>query len=286
LVLSICVGCQGWRYPDWRVVAPVQDKLAAPFYTKVSAAKELYYYSCTFGLVEVDSTFYAIPSAKVVQGWAEQTPEDFRFTLKLPRALTHEARLQRGRRTLAEFCDVAHVLGLKLAAVLIQLPPSFGTSEFGVLERFAEHLPKDLPFAIEFRDPEWLSERTISLLKTHDIALTLGDTPWIDTEAALPWLDQLPTDWLYLRFMGPKEGGIEHFTHLQADKEEMLDTWAEEIQVLNASGKRIYALFDNHLQGFSPGSATLMIRKLGLSENPFPRDQKPPVEQLGLDLGT
>ncbi len=284
--MNIYVGCQGWRYPDWRVEAPVEDNtLAAPFYTKISAAKELHYYSRTFGLVEVDSTFYAIPSTKVVKGWAEQTPEDFRFTLKLPRALTHEARLQRGRRTLAEFCDVARTLDQKLAAILIQLPPSFGISEFTVLERFAAHLPEDLPFAIEFRDPEWLTERTMNLLRTYKVALTLGDTPWIETEIALPWLNQLPTDWLYLRFMGPKEGGIEHFTHLQIDKEFIFDTWAKKIQALSADGKRIYALFDNHLQGFSPGSATLMIRKLSLTEQPFPRDQKPPIEQLGLNIG-
>lgn len=283
--MSIHVGCQGWRYSDWRVVAPVEETLAAPFYTsKISVAKELSYYSRTFGLVEVDSTFYATPAAKVVQAWADQTPEDFRFTLKLPRALTHEARLQRGRRTLAEFCDVARTLDQKLAAILIQLPPSFGTSEFAVLERFAVHLPKDLPFAIEFRDPEWLSERTMDLLSAHRIALTLGDTPWINTETALPWLSQLPTDWLYLRFMGPKEGGIEHFTHLQADKEDILDTWAKKVQELSADGKQLYALFDNHLQGFSPGSATLMIRKLGLTEQPFPRDQQPPTQQLGLNL--
>ncbi len=279
------VGCQGWRYADWRAESPDgQLPLASPFYPPtLNAAQELAHYSRTFDLVEVDSTFYAIPQVKVVRNWGAQTPETFRFTLKLPRTLTHEYRLRRGRATLEEFCHCARVLETRLAAILIQLPPSFGFDEFSVLERFLPHLPTDLPFAIEFRDSAWLVDQTFQLLKTHRVALTLGDTPWIATEIALPLLDKLPTDWLYLRFMGPKSGEIEHFTHRQLDRESVLSVWAEALACFD-SIRQVYALFDNHLEGFSPGSATLFKRKLGQIERPFPRDQPPPVQQLGLNL--
>lgn len=270
------VGCQGWRYPDWRRTGPLLDELAAPFYPQgLPESEELTHYSRCFNLVEVDATFYAIPSAKVVEQWRDATPEDFCFTLKLPRTLTHEARLQRGRQTLSDFCQIAELLGPKLAAILIQLPPSFGPKERPVLERFLGHLPKTLPFALEFRDRTWLTSDTIELLSRYQVALTLGATPWITTADSLPWLEQLPTDWLYLRFMGIKVGGITQFTHLQADHTEELQQWAKSIQ-----NRRGYVLMDNHYQGFSPGTVALFLRELGLTAPIFPRDQEP--QQLRL----
>ena len=202
---SIYVGCQGWRYADWRVQAEDSSPWSAPFYAlRTRADQELSQYSQTFDLVEVDSTFYAIPPENTVKRWAEQTPASFRFTLKLPRTLTHEDRLRRGRKTLQEFCARARWLGPKLASVLIQLPPSFSPHEFPVLERFLPHLPQDLSFAIEFRDKAWLNDKTMALLHQYQVALTLGETPWISTEVSLAWTPKLPTDWLYIRMMGLK----------------------------------------------------------------------------------
>ncbi|MBC8121371.1 MAG: DUF72 domain-containing protein [Gemmatimonadaceae bacterium] len=280
---SIYVGCQGWRYADWRAVAPCPD--ATPFYrANTPATHELACYSRTFDLVEVDSTFYAVPQARTLEGWAAQTPQDFRFTLKLPRALTHEARLRRGRGTLLEFCKRSELLGPKLAAILIQLPPSFGTDELPALERFLPHLPAGLPFAVEFRDPGWLNWRTLELLCRHQVALTLGETPWIDTATSLPWLEHLPVDWVYVRIMGAKQGGLERFTHLQVNRDRELSEWAAALKQLALEGRNACVLLDNHFQGFSPGSASLLKRKLGQPIHPFPRDSIHSGGQLGLDL--
>jgi len=272
------VGCQGWRYPDWRKQAPVQASLAAPFYPfGLAPQAELYSYSRCFDLVEVDATFYGTPTAKTVEQWREETPPDFRFTLKLPRALTHEARLRRGKQTLFEFCRRAEILGDKLAAILIQLTPSFSPAELPSLERFLPHLPTTLPFAIEFRDAQWLTTATLKLLEQYQVALTLGATPWLSTAQSFLWLDQRPTDWLYLRFMGIKEGGLDTFTHLQVDRTPELTQWATRLQTLACHR---YVLMDNHYQGFSPGTAMLMRQHLGLTTPPFPRDQGP--QQLSL----
>ncbi len=279
----VYVGCQGWRYPDWRVQTGVLAALAAPFYgADTRPTEELARYSQTFDLVEVDATFYAIPKASVVEQWRDQTPAPFRFTLKLPRLLTHEARLRRGQATLAQFCDRARLLGSKLAAVLIQLPPSFGVEERASLERFMPYLPTDLPFAIEFRSSPWFTLQTLELLHRYRVALTLGETPWLPSALSLAWLDHLPTDWLYVRIMGAKEGGLTRFTHLQIDREEILSTWATALR--ERPHLTAYVLVDNHFQGFSPGTATLLKRGLGQEERPFPCDQLPagtPV-QLGL----
>ncbi|MBC8122544.1 MAG: DUF72 domain-containing protein [Gemmatimonadaceae bacterium] len=278
----IHVGCQGWRYADWRL-SPCPD--AAFYSADTPATQELASYSRTFDLVEVDSTFYAVPQARTVEGWATQTPRDFHFTLKLPRALTHENRLRRGRGTLLEFCQRSELLGPKLAAILIQLPPSFGTAELPALERFLPHLPAGLPFAIEFRDPSWLNWRTLELLGRHRVALTLGETPWIDTATSLPWLEHLPVDWVYVRIMGVKHGGLERFTHLQVDRDRELSEWAAALRRLALAGRNACVLLDNHFQGFSPGSANLLKHKLGLPVHPFPRDNVQTGGQLRLDLG-
>jgi uncharacterized protein YecE (DUF72 family) len=285
MALSIYVGCQGWRYADWRAQEEDAGPWSSPFYApNTRADQELSQYSQTFDLVEVDATFYAIPPASTVKRWAEQTPDSFRFTLKLPRALTHEDRLRRGRKTLQEFCERARGLGPKLAAVLIQLPPSFSVQEFPVLERFLPHLPQDISFAIEFRDKAWLNTETLALLHQYQVALTLGETPWISTEVSLAWTPKLPTDWFYLRMMGLKKGGIERFTHLQVDRDCELTIWAATIQELAAQGKRVYVLMDNHFQGFSPGSATLIKEKLGQILRPFPQAQTHASDQLRLEL--
>ena len=286
----VLLGCQGWRYPHWRQ-SPAQEDLEsapefappgleafaedlrAPFYQKaIQQRDELKHYSRTFEAVEVDSTFYAIPKREWVRAWGRAVGDDFRFALKLPRILTHDYALQRGRGSLNEFCATAAELGHKLTAILIQLPATFTPEFTDVLERFLPHLPRELDFAVEFRDPGWITERTRDLLARHGVAFMLGPTPWLGTDVSLPLLGALPTDWLYIRFMGDRDEMP--FTHLQIDRESELDLWAGEIRKLSAAGKRVIALLDNHYQGFSPGSARLLARRLGIELGPYPRDQQ------------
>ncbi len=275
----IRVGCQGWRYPDWRKHTPEQTELDGPFYlSQTPPEQELALYSRTFDLVEVDATFYAIPPVHVIQSWHDQTPPDFCFTLKLPRLLTHEYRLRRGRGTLSEFCQRAELLGPKLGAILIQMPPSFGLDEWDALERFLPYLPQQLPFAIEFRDPRWFRPQTWALLAQSNVVPVLGATPWIGTDLSFAQTEYLP-DWFYVRIMGVKEGGLSVFTHLQVERGAELKRWAD---WLHTRSQRMYVLVDNHYQGFSPGTVTLLKQFLNQSIQPFPRDQS--ASQLTLPL--
>lgn len=292
---QLLLGCQGWRYPDWRRLPTPEDlaaspeirpagvpdddqdfdaDLRAPFYSKqIGQREELKFYARTFNAIEVDSTFYATPRPEWVRAWRDATGSDFRFALKLPRIITHDYGLVRGRKSLADFCEVAAELEDKLAAILVQLPPSFGPEHFDVLARFLPHLPADISFAVEFRDPGWLSERTRDLLAARNVAFMLGPTPWLGTEVCRPYLKEPPAGWIYIRFMGDRDEMA--FSHLQIDRDEELDFWAAEIARQTAAGRRVIALADNHYQGYSPGTVRLLARRLGLEPGPYPARQSP-----------
>ena len=111
---EIRLGCQGWNYTAW--VGPLYP-------SKTKSQNFLSTYARAFSAVEVDSTFYAVPAANTVRSWAERTPEQFVFALKLPQEITHELRLRHAGDVLQRFTDVARELGPKLGPILIQMGP-------------------------------------------------------------------------------------------------------------------------------------------------------------------
>ncbi len=298
--VRIQIGCQGWRYEDWRkspsLIVPAAHELAlveasigslwqGPFYSSdLSPEAELSAYAQTFSLVEVDATFYAVPPREIVIRWRDATPDQFRFTLKLPRQLTHDYRLRKGRAILAKFCERAAELGPKLAAVLIQLPPSFSPTEWVYLTRFLRYLPAEIRFFIEFRDSAWLSAQYLEPLKAEfAVAPVLSETPWVDQEVAYPWVYDWPLGPVYVRVMGPKQGGLTQFTHLQISQTQKLESLVQKISNLASLGRELYVLVDNHFQGFSPGTASLLKALLQLECQPYPVSRA--SAQLSLPLG-
>ena len=128
------VGTSGYNYPEWK----------GSFYPeKWPQKKMLAYYAERLDTVEINYTFYRLPTERLLAGWSEATPPDFRFTLKAPRRITHEARLTDCAAVTRAFCDAASTLGEKLGALLFQLPPSF-RKNVDVLARFLETLPPGL----------------------------------------------------------------------------------------------------------------------------------------------
>src|ERR1044071_4439782 len=161
------VGCQGWNYDDW--VTPALGRRAVFYPRGTRADRMLDLYARAFDTVEVDSTFYAIPTDSALDGWRRRAPKGFTFALKLPREITHEHAL-RGARSLElleDFCRASRRLGDSLAAVLVQLPPQFEATRENAqaLEGFLPELPGDLRFAFEFRDPFWFEEELLAPLK-------------------------------------------------------------------------------------------------------------------------
>ena len=131
-------------------------------------------YARAFTTVEVDSTFYAIPAAKTMRGWAERTPPDFSFALKLPQEITHENRLRDSADLAALFFDRARELGPKLGPILMQLGPDFAPSELPALASFLPMIPRDVRVAVEFRQRGWIHDGIIALLAEHNVGGGVG----------------------------------------------------------------------------------------------------------------
>ena len=139
-------------------------------------------YSQMFETIEVDSTFYAIPSAATLEGWYKKTPENFTFSLKLPQEITHMHELREKSFPVVEtFCERILELKEKLATVLIQMPPNFeGNKENAQnLRKFLAMLPKKIRFAIEFRHRDWLIDWTFQELEKNKVALCFCEGSWI-----------------------------------------------------------------------------------------------------------
>src|SRR5687767_2301984 len=218
----VWVGCQGWNYEDW-----VTPKAAARpvFYPRGTRAEHMLdAYARAFDTVEVDSTFYAAPADSTYEGWSRRTPPGFTFALKLPQSITHEAALRgaAAARALEEFCRGARLLGPKLAAVLVQLPPQFEATRENLraLSEFLPLLPPDINFAVEFRDPFWFEdELLVPLSLQRHVSLALVEGPWVTRErvwrAAAALIDT--SDLVYVRWMGARD--LTRFDEVQRPRE-------------------------------------------------------------------
>lgn len=251
---QILVGTQGWNYDAW----------VGPFYPKgTRAANFLGTYARAFRTVEVDSTFYATPPARTVEGWAGRVPDGFVFALKLPRAITHEQALEGAGVLLDEFVGRARLLSGKLGPVLIQLGPEFGPSRRRALEGFLAHLPRDLRFAVEFRQEGWLEPSVLRLLGDHGVALALADGRWAPRERLLELTESPTADFAYVRWMGP-DRTIEDYSSVVVDRSHEIAEWAAALAALSARVSAVHGYFNNHFQGHSPESARMLQRLLGL----------------------
>ena len=134
----IWTGTSGYNYPEWK----------GSFYpADLSAAKMLPYYAARFPTVEINYTFYRMPTEKLVSGWAAQTPSPFKLTLKAPRRITHDSRLKNAGELVKGFCEVAGTLGDKLGALLFQLPPNL-KKDLALFDAFLEELPPNVRAAL------------------------------------------------------------------------------------------------------------------------------------------
>ena len=167
----VLVGTSGYNYPEWR----------GTFYPeKFSTAKMLEYYAERFRTVEINYTFYRMPNEKLLNGWAAGTPEGFSFTLKAPRRITHDARLQRCEELLQVFVKIAGTLGPKLATLLFQLPPNFKRND-DVLRSFVDLIPDGTRCAFEFRHESWLDAAVFEILRSRNLALCIADSEKMST---------------------------------------------------------------------------------------------------------
>lgn len=254
--MGIFIGTQGWNYAAW----------VGPFYPRGTRASEyLSTYARVFRAVEVDSTFYAVPDARAVRGWAERTPPDFTFALKMPKEVTHERRLRDADDLVREFLGRARELGPKLGPILLQMGPDFAPDELPAVEQFVATLPRDLRFAIELRQSRWMDSdvlpHLLELLARHGVALALSDGRWIPRETMLELVERATADFLYVRWMGP-DREITDYSHVQFDRSEEIRAWSDALKHA-ANTRDVFGFFNNHFAGHSPASAREMQGLLG-----------------------
>ena len=251
---TLRLGTQGWNYTTW----------VGPFYPDGTRAPDfLRTYARAFSTVEVDSTFYAIPAASTVRGWAARTPESFTFAVKLPQEITHERRFIDARDVLHAFVDRMRELGPRLGPVLIQCGPDFSPLERNALQHFLAELPETLRFAIEFRQRAWITRETLAMLRESRVALALSDGRWIPRDWLLKLCKRPTTDFSYLRWMGP-DRTITDYSQLQVDRSAELDAWAAMIPVLQGQVREVYGYINNHFAGHSPASVRMLQQRLRL----------------------
>ncbi|MBD0373064.1 MAG: DUF72 domain-containing protein [Pyrinomonadaceae bacterium] len=256
------VGCQGWNYEDWVSGAGGSLPVFYPRATRAAAMLEVY--ARAFETVEVDSTFYAIPSVQTVEGWTKRTPEGFTFSLKLPQEITHTRALGSGSVILLEeFSARVRALGTRLGVVLIQMPPQFEltTETAHALREFLPHLPRDIRFSIEFRHPSWMRRRVADLLGKHKVAVALTDGPWIERAEILQFIQRPTADFAYIRWMGERD--LVRFDRVQRARDKNLQGWYEKISELRARTSEVFAYFSNFYEGHAPASANKLKRLLG-----------------------
>jgi uncharacterized protein YecE (DUF72 family) len=217
----IYVGTSGYNYPEWK----------GSFYpSDLPTAKMLPYYAERFSTVEINYTFYRMPTARLVTGWAAQVPADFRFTLKAPRRITHDRKLRDVDDPLRAFLDAAGELGPRLGALLFQLPPTF-KKDLAVLDGFLAMLPPRVCGAFEFRHDSWLDEEVYARLRARNLALCIADsearkTPVIAT-----------ADYAYLRL---RDEGYEA---------QDIAAWASKIRELHTQCTDVFVYFKHEDEG-------------------------------------
>jgi len=260
------IGTQGWNYDAW----------VGPFYPSGTRPGEyLGIYGRAFDTVEVDSTFYAVPPASTVRGWADRTPPEFVFALKMPQEVTHERRFRDSAHVESAFFDRIRVLGPKLGPVLIQLGPAFAPSELPALSAFLRRAPSDIRLAVEFRQRAWIHDGVLATLAEHNVAVAMVDSRFVPRKTMLALTERPTADFAYLRWMGPNRDLVD-YSRLQVDRSRETETWAQVLAPLARRVETIYGYFNNHFAGHSPASARAMQRLVGL------RPVEP--EQLGDQL--
>lgn len=235
------MGTSGYSYKQWK----------GNFYPEKLPDKEMLgYYGTQFSTVEINHSFYRMPTENLLLNWAKAVPEGFRFALKANQQITHIQRLRGTESTLKRFLEVASVLqeGDHLGPILVQLPPSFKFDK-PLLEDFLALRPPAFAFAFEVRHASWYTEETYAVLRKHDTALCIAET-----EKQTP-PDVLTANFTYVRLR------LENYTPKQ------LAAWRKRFDAWMSQGVDVYAYCKHEDEGKAPAYA----RKILGSDSSVPK---------------
>ncbi|MBI4305833.1 MAG: DUF72 domain-containing protein [Chloroflexi bacterium] len=216
------VGTAGWSYDSW----------VGDFYpTDLTRDRWLEYYAERLATVELNATFYRMPSADTFKTWAKRVPRGFKFAVKASRFITHTRRLDVDQSSVDLLMGRARLLGPKLGPVLYQLPPKWRCDPER-LDKFAELLPGRVPSAFEFRDKSWFDDRVYKAMRKRRLSFCIFHMP--DQESPLAVTARV----VYIRFHGASGMYRGSYAH-------RLAKWADRIRGWMADGHDVYAYFNN-----------------------------------------
>jgi uncharacterized protein YecE (DUF72 family) len=234
MAATVRMGTSGWYYKHWR----------GRFYgDELAPIDMLPFYAGQFDTVEINNTFYALPSLETAQKWREKTPPGFVFAIKASRFLTHLKRLLDTGEGLRKFFEIIESLGEKAGPILFQLPPRWRANA-DRLSNFISALPTNYRYAFEFRDPSWFSPVIYDILRNRNIALCITNRKDEDSPA------ELTADFTYIRFHGGAPS-----THGKYESA-TLSRWASTIDDWRSRLDAIYVYFNNDWEGFAIENAT------------------------------
>lgn len=243
-ITSLHLGTIGWSYNFWK----------GNFYPKKTTSKNfLAYYSSRFNTVEVDSTFYRMPTPKTITNWKNQTPDDFMFSLKFPNVITHIKMLKECQAETVRFLERAKLLGKKLGPLLLQFPPRFGVEHLPDLTKFLNELPKLNRYVVEIRNGGFLNQEFYELLKANGVAFAWVDSP------NMPTVEQVTADFLYLRLEGDRKQVNGTLGKIETDQTDALKCWSEKLALPINKRTEIFGYFGKYYSGFPPSDVELFL---------------------------
>jgi uncharacterized protein YecE (DUF72 family) len=256
--LQYYIGCSGWSYSAWQ----------GPFYPKsIENSKWLRYYSKVFNYVEIDSSFYRIPNEFMVKNWYNRTPENFRFTAKFPKVITHDKRVGNFEEDQLEyFFHSISELKEKLLALLIQLPPSIDIVEgLDALRNILPYLDKGYRYAVEVRHRSWFQDLSYNFFANNNLCLVWSQLADIHTPSIVT------SDFIYVRLIGDRSIRENDFARIQIDRikemQNLASNFRNDSDKSNLSRVKFSIIAaNNHYAGFGPGTVNIFRQLLGLEE--------------------
>jgi len=249
---KIFIGTSGWNYWHWKGI----------FYPESLKSEELLlFYAQHFSTVEINSSFYHLPREKTFLNWQEKVPNNFLFSVKVWRRITHLKKLKDIEKDLKTFWQRALALKEKLGPLLFQFPPSFKANKITIkrLEKLGKFIRGDLClnsyqfFAFEFRHESWFKDEIYKILKKYNFALCWADTP------SYPYQEVITANYLYLRLHGHEKLYASKYTQKQ------LRDYSKKIEkFLKNKGKCVYVYFDNDAYGYAIENALELKKMLNL----------------------
>jgi uncharacterized protein YecE (DUF72 family) len=237
------IGCSGWVYKDWKGDLYPED---------LPQRRWLERYAETFDTVEVNNTFYRLPTVSAVEGWVEQTPENFVFAVKGSRYTTHVKRLIDFPRYSERFFERIEplVAAGKLGPVLWQLPANYKRDDERLAGALAALEGRPGRHAFEFRHESWFTGDVEAALAEHDAALVIGDDPSRPFQT-----HSVPASWTYLRFHRGSAGRNGNYSSRELDRwRERVASWRSRVDV--------FAYFNNDWKGYAPRNARELAKGL------------------------